>query len=227
MSICVAISSQSYRNSPILFFHTVQDRKQQVQWNKDPPVQQLNYKNIGTYRPHSLNGYSYGGSNTSTNITNQTHLSMPNLDAVPEDSIISIENGVHLPYIGDVYSSVGITQSMDPHNGRLRSASMNGLLDNIDTRNINPLHGSDDSTIQMSPTSREQLLSDSDGPIENPLHDSDEPSRQKNGFVVHHTLEHSSNEDHRDCATSDTKTYSVTFESSKDASSFLTLASVI
>ena len=201
----------------------MQDRKQQVQWNKDPPVQQLNYKNIGTYRPHSLNGYSYGGSSVQSNVTNQTHLSMPDLDTVPEDSIISVENGVHLPSVGDVHSSVGITQDMDPHNGRLRSASMNGLLDNIDTRHVtNPLHDSDDSTIQMSPTSREHLISDSDS-MEHPLHDSDEPSRQKNGFVRH--LEYNSSEDHRDCATSNTKTFSVTFESSKDAS-FLTLASV-
>ena len=209
----------------------MQDRKQQVQWNKDPPVQQLNFKQIGTYRPRYLNGYGFSSSRTSSEVTNQTkltNLSLPDLDTVHEDSIISVENGMHVPNVGDVYSSIAITQSIDPHEGRLRSASMNELLDDMNSRHAtNPLHDSDDSNIQMSPTSKVQLLTDN---VANPLRDSEEPSRQKNG-IVHHTIstdDHSSNEgDSTDCtcAVNNTTTFSVNFTNNKDTS-ILPLAAV-
>lgn len=162
----------------------MQDRKQQVQWNKDPPVKQVNFKNIGTYRPRYLNGYALSNSSIASSGVNQSNLSMPDLGTIPEDSIISAE-------AGGVRSSLDITHSMDTlHNGGLRSGSMDGLLGNIDSRHItNPLHDSDDSSIQLSPTvtSKDQLFCEDSKAIANPLHDSDEPSKKKNGFV-HHTF---------------------------------------
>lgn len=208
----------------------MRDRKHHVQWNKDPIVQQLDYRKIGTYRPHYFS--SFNPSNTSSGITTQTNLSLPELDTIQENSIISVEDGVHVPNVGDVHSSVDISQRMHVDR-RLKSASM----DSIDVRHtINPLHNSDDdSNIQISCTSKDELFNDNKTfqGTENPLHSSDEPNKQINGFVQHHTLstdddESSIEEGHTECAavTNNSKNLSVNFTDNKDTS-ILTLAAVI
>ena len=212
-----------------------------MQWNKDPPVQQVNYKNIGTYRPRYFNGYNFSNPSTTSGITTQTNLSMPDLATIPEDSIISIENGELSEQVlnaSDAQNSslgftVTLTQSTDPHITRMKSASMDELRDDVNSRcTINPLHDSDDSNLHMSSTSKDELLSNNNKTT-NPLHVSaDEPQhRQMNGFV-HQTLtsddeSNSSNEvDHIDYAVNNTKNLSAKFNDSKDTS-ILALAAVI
>ena len=215
-----------------------------MQWNKDPPIQQVNYKNIGTYRPRYFNGYNFSNPSTTSGITTQTNLSMPDLVTIPEDSIISIENGELTEQVIDASDvqnpslgfTVTLTQSTDPHLTRIKSASMDELRDDVTSRcTINPLHNSDDSNLHISSTSKDELLSNDNKilPTANTLHVSDEPPhRQMNGFV-HHTLTNddqsssSSNEsDHSDCAVNNTKNLSAKFNDTKDTS-ILALAAVI
>ena len=216
-----------------------------MQWNKDPPVQQVNYKNIGTYRPRYFNGYNFSNPSTASGITTQTNLSLPDLAAIPEDSIISIENGELIEQIPNVTDAVQdssftvtLTQSTNPHLARIKSVSMDGLRDDVNSRcTLNPLHDSDDSNLHMSSTSKDELLTDVNRRTSlsttNPLHVSDEPPhRQMNGFV-HQTLtnddqSNSSNEsDHINCAVNNSKNLSTKFHNDTKDTSILTLAAVI
>ena len=225
-------------------FHVVQDRKQHVQWNKDPPIQQVNYKNIGTYRPRYFNGYNFSNPSITSGITTQTNLSLPDLATIPEGSIISVENGELTEQVlnasdglQDSDFTVTLTHSTDPHLTRMKSASMDELRDDVNSRcTLNPLHNSDDSNLHTSSTSKDELLTNDNRTSlanTNPLHISDEPShRQMNGFV-HQTLtnddqSNSSNEsDHIDCAVNNNKNLSTKFHNDTKDTSILALAAVI
>jgi len=216
--------------------YIVQDRRQHdVQWNKDA-VQQVNFKKIGTYRPRLgyLNEYNFTNPSTTssmfTGATTQTNLSLPDLDTIPqEDSIISVESGeisLHVPNVGDVHSSVGITQDMDPHNAKIKSASMDGLLDDRNSKiTTSTLHSDrfDESNVQMnvrdSCTSKDELLSDKAFQAASPSRSSDDTNMQINGFM-HHTLIH---EDQGSNEGKNSKHLSVNLNNSQD-SSFLTLS---
>lgn len=213
-----------------------------MQWNKDT-VQQLNFKKIGTYRPHLgyLNECNTNNPSTTSSIftgaTTQTNLSLPDLDTIPqEDSIISVESGeisVHIPNVGDVHSSMGIAQDMNFHKTTMKSVSLDGLLDDTYSKAItNPLHrnSSDESNIQTngvdSNTSKDELLSDKAfQATTSPSCSSDESNIQMNGFI-HHTLthdDHSSNEKDYNGHVNNSKNLSVNFNNSQD-STFLTLS---
>ena len=214
----------------ICLLHVVQDRKQHIQWNKDP-VRQVNYKNIGTYRPHYMNGFHLSNPSTSSGISNQTSLSLPNLSVIPEDSIISVENGELVPNTNDVHNpiTVTLTESLNSHITKLRSASMDELNDDITSRcTINPLHNSDDSNLHLSSTSKDELLSETLATTSS-LHVSDEPKRQMNGFV-HHALtndDQSSHEGgHNGLIVNNTKKLSAKFNDTKDTS-ILALSAVL
>ena len=201
----------------------MQDRKHHIQWNKEP-VQQVNYKNIGTYRPHNMNGYHLSNLSVSSGISNHTNLSLPNLAVIPEDSIISVENGEIVANTNDVHNpiTVTLTESLNSHITKLKSASMGELHNDMNSRcTINPLHDSDDSNLHLSSTSKDELLSETLATT-NSLHVSDEPNRQMNGFV-HHTLtndDHSSYEggDHNGLTVNNTKNLSSKFNDTKDTS---------